>query len=118
MKPLASPWLRAWLRRVLFNQVPGMITCRELEAFIADYVEGRLPPAQRYVFVLHLLACRECRDYLKAYRRSLEVGRCVFAERDAPPPLDVPEAFVKAVLDAIWQGGRQARPLPERLTPR
>lgn len=109
MRPLASPWLRSWLRRVAFNHVPGMITCRELEAFVADYLDGTLPAAQRAVFVLHLLACRECRDYLKAYRRSVEVGRCACADHDGPPPAEVPEAFVEAVLESLWQGGARRR---------
>ncbi|MGI9383177.1 MAG: anti-sigma factor family protein [Methyloligellaceae bacterium] len=118
MKPLASPWLRPWLRRVVFNHVPGMITCRELERFVADYMAGTLPSAQRYVFMLHLLACRECRDYLRSYRRAIEIGRAVFIERDAPPPPDVPEVFIEAVLDARLQGGGRGRSRPERVKPR
>ncbi|MCG8560323.1 MAG: hypothetical protein MI824_11015 [Hyphomicrobiales bacterium] len=40
MRPLASPWLRSWLRRVAFSHVPGMITCRELEAFVEAVLDS------------------------------------------------------------------------------
>lgn len=98
-RPLPSRLLR-WMRGMMLRHVPGMITCKEFEDFILAYLEGDLPRRQRSVFELHLKVCRECRDYLAAYRRTLELSKRAFeAEADALPE-DVPEDLVKAVLDA------------------
>lgn len=77
-----------------------MITCREFEAFIIDYLEGELPLAKRLLFKAHLAMCSECKRYLKAYQRARELGIAVFADvgPDAPPPADVPDDLVEAVV--------------------
>lgn len=87
---------KGWTMR----NVHSMITCAEFEAFILDYLEDELAPAKRRVFDFHLKICRECRDYLEAYRRSIALGRAVFQSADAEPPPDVPEDLIKAVLEA------------------
>lgn len=85
---------------VMLNHFPMMITCQEFEAFMLDYLEGILPARQRFIFEFHLRVCRECRDYLAAYRRSVEVSKQAFADGDAPVPSDVPEDLIQAILDA------------------
>ena len=87
---------KGWMMR----NVHSMITCAEFEAFILDYLDDELPAAKRRVFELHLKICRECRDYLEAYRRSMAMGKAVFEDADAAPPPDVPEDLIRAVLDA------------------
>ncbi len=89
-----------WLRGMMLNHMPLMITCRQFEAFLLAYLEGELPEKQRLVFKLHLKVCRECRDYLAAYRRSVEVSKRAFEDPDRPLPDAVPEDLVKAVLAA------------------
>ena len=89
-----------WLKGMMLRHMPLMITCGEFEAFILGYLEDELPAGQRRVFALHLAVCRECRDYLAAYRRTVELGKAAFAEPAAPLPEDVPEDLVKAVLAA------------------
>ncbi len=89
-----------WLHGMMLNHMPLMITCREFEDFILAYLEGELPNRQRFVFELHLKVCRECRDYLAAYRRTIEVAKRAFDEQNAPVPDDVPEDLIKAVLAA------------------
>ena len=84
----------------MLRHMPLMITCREFEDFILDYLENALPERQRFVFELHLKLCRECRDYLAAYRRTIEVSKRAFEEPDAPLPDEVPEDLVKAILAA------------------
>ena len=84
----------------MLRNVHSMITCAEFEAFILDYLEDDLRPAKRRVFELHLKICRECRDYLEAYRRSIALGKAVFQSADAAPPSDVPEDLIKAILEA------------------
>ncbi len=85
---------------IMFRNIPMMINCRDFENFMIDYIEGSLPKRQVRVFEFHLKLCRECGDYLAAYRRTIEVSKRVFADADAPVPDDVPEDLVRAILDA------------------
>jgi anti-sigma factor RsiW len=85
---------------MMLKHMPLMITCRQFEDFILAYLEGELPEKQRFVFELHLKVCRECRDYLAAYRRTIEISKRVFENPDRAVPDEVPEDLVKAVLDA------------------
>ena len=84
----------------MLKRVHGMITCAEFEDFILSYLDGELPQKQRSIFELHLRICRECRDYLAAYRRAMELGRAVFDGPDMPVPKDVPEDLIVAILAA------------------
>jgi predicted anti-sigma-YlaC factor YlaD len=84
----------------MLNHLPMMINCREFEAFLLDYLEDTLPARQRFIFDLHLRVCRECRDYLMAYKRAVEVSQQVFPDGDAPIPHQVPEDLIRAILDA------------------
>lgn len=89
-----------WMKGLMLRHLPAMITCQEFEDFVLDYLDGQLPARQRSVFEFHLKICRECRDYLAAYRRTAEIGKAAFGEPTAPVPGDVPEDLVKAILDA------------------
>ncbi len=95
------------IQGLMMNHLPGMITCAELEAFIADYLEGDLTSREKWVFELHLKMCPECRSYLEAYRRSIEMGQRVFRAPDASVPADVPEDLVQAILAARGVGDRR-----------
>jgi len=55
------------------------LTCRELVAFLDDYVAGELAPERRAVFERHLAGCLDCRRYLQSYRATVELGRAAFA---------------------------------------
>jgi len=85
--------------------LPMMITCRQFEDFLIDYLEGDLSARQKFVFELHLKVCRECRDYLAAYKRVVEVSARAgnAGEMDASLP-PVPTDFINAVLAARKQG--------------
>ena len=98
-RSLPSRILR-WMRGMMLRYMPGMITCREFEDFILAYLEGELTQRQRSIFELHLKVCRDCRDYLAAYRRTLELSKRAFDAESEELPEDVPEDLVKAVLDA------------------
>jgi anti-sigma factor RsiW len=76
------------------------VTCREFADFILDYLEGTLPADTRESFDGHLSLCANCDRYLAQYRITVESGRSVFAEPDAPLPGDVPEGLVRAILAA------------------
>ncbi len=89
-----------WLKGMMLKHVHGMITCREFEEFIADYLAGELPAARVRVFEWHLKLCRECRDYLRAYKTGLEIGKAALGPASAPVPDEVPEDLIKAILDS------------------
>ncbi len=81
----------------LMWRLPFLMSCEELERFIYDYLEGCLPESVKAKFEFHLKLCAECRHYLAAYRRTIDVGRSAI-ERDVPPQM--PEDLVKAIMDA------------------
>lgn len=96
--------VRRKLRGVLQRSTPFMITCRELEDFIGGYLEGELPFRQRFIFRLHLVFCRECRDYLASYREALALGKAVLRPSNEPLPEEFPEELVRAILSACGKG--------------
>ena len=96
--------MRKKLRAVMVRTMPLMITCRELEGFLIDYLEDTLPTRQRMIFNLHLRMCRECRSYLEAYKRVIAVGKAAFREPDEAVPDSVPEDLVKAIRAARGEG--------------
>lgn len=88
------------LERLMFERAPGMITCREFDGFILDYVEGRLAPRERRLFERHTRFCGPCQRYLERYRAT---DRLVMAARGTladAPPADAPEELIQAILRA------------------
>ncbi len=92
--------LKRRLKGMMQKGLPLMITCRQFEDFILAYLEEELPERQNFVFELHLKVCRECRDYLAAYRRTIELSKRAFEDPEGPLPAAVPEDLVKAILAA------------------
>ncbi len=88
------------LRAQAMRTLPLMLTCREFDGFMVDYLDGALPAGQRRKFDLHLRLCPDCRRYLEDYKRTVALTRAAFKEPDAPIPEDVPEALVRAILAA------------------
>lgn len=99
---MTSIWTRMMetMKGIMLNRMPGMITCMEFEEFLIDYMEGELPAGQRRVFELHMKVCRECRDYMAAYKRTIEVSGRAFEDQTAAVPSEVPEDLVQAILEA------------------
>ena len=81
------------------------ITCRELIGFLADYLDGALPPAQRGEFDRHLAICPSCVNYLETYKATIRLGKSAFCEPGGAPPGDVPEELIAAILAARRKGG-------------
>lgn len=92
--------LRRLIKGKMQGSLPWLITCREFEAFVLDYHDGTLPEDQRHTFERHLRFCRECREYLAAYRQSVEIGKSILGAPEETLPDDVPEDLIKAILDA------------------
>jgi anti-sigma factor RsiW len=91
--------LRRRLQGIMFK-LPLMISCAEFEGFILAYLDDALPRRQKIVFEMHLRACRECRDYLKAYRASMTLAAESLGDVSDFEPEDVPEDLIAAVLAA------------------
>ena len=87
---------KSQIKRWLFK-MPTMISCEEFESFIMQYLEGELPLAKRMVFELHMKVCRECREYLAAYKLSIESAKGAMKAEELP---EIPEDLVAAILDA------------------
>ncbi len=98
-KRVAAEATRLW-EGALFKFHPRMITCREFDSFVVDYLDDKLPIAQRRKFELHLKTCESCRDYLTAYEKTVEIGQALLISESDNPPADAPEDLVKAILDA------------------
>jgi anti-sigma factor RsiW len=80
------------------------MTCREFAEFLIDYVSGELPEPTRGVFQAHVAVCRDCRNYLDSYRKTIALSKTALAE----PTVDVaamPEGLVRAILAARRAGG-------------
>jgi anti-sigma factor RsiW len=75
------------------------LTCREFVAFLAEYLEGRLPDGQHARFNGHLARCPSCASYTRSYQETLRLGRSAFTP-EASLPGDVPEDLVRAILAA------------------
>lgn len=82
-------------------KLPLMLTCRELEEFIGDYVDGKLPAITNIKFIMHLLLCQDCKSYIRAYKRSIEMSKKLCDKLDSEVPEDVPEELIKFVLENI-----------------
>jgi len=82
----------------MLTRMPGMLTCREFEDFILAYLDGELSRQQLAKFELHLRVCRECREYLASYQRTVEINKVVLGLPDDPVPEKVPADLVEAIL--------------------
>jgi anti-sigma factor RsiW len=74
------------------------MTCRELNDFLLEYVEGSLAARVRGEFERHLGLCPDCVRYLDEYREVIRLGGVCGA--DEAPAHDVPEDLIQAVLAA------------------
>jgi anti-sigma factor RsiW len=81
--------------------IPMDITCRELVELVSDWLDGRLPPAERTRFETHLCYCSACRRYVQQMRQVREAaGR--LGEEDVP-------AEAREALLAAFRGWKTRR---------
>lgn len=84
-----------WVLRIS----PRMITCREFNDFIYDYVEGVLSEKQIVLFRRHMRLCPMCRNFLKTYVATYKIKGEVFPYDDIDVPDDVPQDLINAIMD-------------------
>jgi anti-sigma factor RsiW len=73
------------------------ISCREVLDFLAAYLDGELAAGVRADFEHHLALCPACTDYLASYRETIRLSRDAW-DPGGPPPDDVPDELVAAIL--------------------
>lgn len=76
----------------------GVLTCRELVAFLDAFLDGELVGRSSELFERHLAACPDCRAYLESYRSVIELGRVALLGRRSP---SVPDGLVDSILAAL-----------------
>jgi anti-sigma factor RsiW len=75
------------------------MSCRELVGVVTDYLEGKLPEADRVRLEAHLAECPYCEEYIAQMRQTIEALGELPAE-----PLDPRRE--RELLDAFrgWRG--------------
>ncbi|GAB4140361.1 MAG: hypothetical protein Tsb0016_07540 [Sphingomonadales bacterium] len=98
----------SWLMSTL-TRCPGMLTCREMEDFLADYCDDKLSWRQSAVFRLHLMMCAACRAYVDAYQRARALAKATLPLRDAQgAEIEVPAELIEAIMRAHQCGGQSS----------
>lgn len=77
------------------------LTCRDLTAFIDDYLAGELGAEERSRFEGHVAECPDCVAYLRSYAETMRLAKDAYA--DDPVPIAIPEPLVQAILAAREQ---------------
>jgi hypothetical protein len=75
-----------------------MLTCKEFDEFMIDYLDSALPIRQKFMCWLHLRMCRHCAYFVRQYHQTIALGQKAFDRPDDPVPDSVPEELVKAAL--------------------
>ncbi len=75
------------------------LSCRDFVTFLNEYVDGELAPERRAVFERHLAICGDCTAYVDSYRKTMNLSVSALAG-SAPVPPKIPEALLRAILDA------------------
>lgn len=69
-----------------------MLTCEDVNRFLAKYLEGALDKRTRERFEKHVARCEPCQRYLEQYRTTIDL---VKASDDLPEP---PEELTERTL--------------------
>ena len=75
-----------------------MLTCKEFDDFMVDYLDQGLPVWQKFMCWLHVKMCRECADFVRDYQRAIKLGQNAYDAPDEPLPDSVPEELIKAAM--------------------
>jgi anti-sigma factor RsiW len=77
------------------------MNCREFAEFLHEYLFGNLPAVQQSEFDKHLAECPWCVAYLDSYQKTIQLEQnALCVPEGAPPPADMPEELVQAILRA------------------
>ncbi len=63
---------------------PNPLTCQELVELVTEYLEDKLPAAERSRFDEHLAACPGCRIYIEQMRQTIRAAGKL-SDKSVPP---------------------------------
>ena len=87
------------MKRVMLKAViECTMTCRCVENFLMDYLEGRLSFWTSVMFKFHLLMCPDCPKYLQEYKNAIALGKQVFENPDEEAIGKVPDEILHAIM--------------------
>ncbi len=75
-----------------------MLTRKEFDEFMIDYLEGGLPVWQKFMCWLHLKMCRESAHFIRQVHRVIAHEQRASDCPDGSVPDSVPEELVKAAM--------------------
>lgn len=75
-----------------------MLTCKQFDDFMVDFLEHDLPFSQKLGCWMHLKMCRDCSKFVRQYQQTITLGKQAFDNPDEPVPDSVPEDLIKAAL--------------------
>lgn len=76
-----------------------MLTCLNITELVTDYLEGRLSFMDRLRFRMHIMMCKECREYLIQMKNIIKaVGKLP----EEPIPEDIHDEMMKRFEN--WKG--------------
>jgi anti-sigma factor RsiW len=85
-------------REMLKTVIKCSMTCRHVENFLMDYLEGRLSFWTRIRFNFHLLMCPDCPKYIQEYKNAIALGKQVFEHPDDEADGKVPDEILHAIM--------------------
>jgi len=69
-------------------------SCKQVDKFLQDYLEGRLDEKTKLRFDEHIEMCKGCQEYLKQFRETLDALSLI----EAP---EVPDSLADLTLEFI-----------------
>lgn len=79
-----------------------MLTCRDVAARLAPFLQGELSSPDRLSVHQHLAGCMQCSRAVEQGRDALEVTKSACAAEQDPRPDDVPLQLVQAIWVACY----------------
>jgi len=80
-----------------------MITCKEFNDFIYDYVEENLTQKQLILFKRHMKVCPMCRNFLRTYLAAYKAKDGLLPYSNLDVPTSMPQDLIDAILDVRSQ---------------
>jgi hypothetical protein len=72
------------------------VNCQALiNKFLLDYHENKLSKIRRGEFELHLKLCKDCRNYVASYKKTIELAKATENLTPDPPPQQLVDAIMK-----------------------
>lgn len=72
------------------------MNCQALiNKFLLDYYENKLSKIRRVEFELHLKLCKDCRNYVDSYKKTVALAEVAAIDAPEPPPQQLIDTILK-----------------------